>query len=491
MPVYNSLVSSSVAASGVPAKFTNSASHIKNPSFYDSISIGTLKPENVIVSVSDSGQEALSSLSHSFYATKGYLSLSQMFDSYTINVFTRIQLFDSEGNVIADSLYGTESYAAFEAWQKGELFVEEGTYTVVATPNTDLIGDINLSMSTFHQQGTALSVNSSLNASTTAAYYNFSLSGTNLKFDFNAGKESSNLRVIIFDAKGTIVADSDGDRFMKAQYILATSGTGLSLDSGDYVVAVTYKNNIQKAYDVDYSFTLYSGSTYSAVYTTNASVKPYDPSAAGSVEVDPYALLYEAQGFNKFNSSPATAVTIGWLQQDKSMLAVQSAFNNAGKSQYYMFTLQQGDNIKFDFNKSITKEASNIRVQLLDATGLFVYADSHGTPEQQKAYRELTSETGLSAKPGKYTVHVSYLEAVSDNVFYEFGIYSGTRFEAQYKTFASPQTFEHALLSGDFSLTGSLGHMLSTYLDKMINPDNYDEFALDNSKLMDALKGRF
>jgi len=92
--------------SALLAKYSNSATHIKNPTFYDSIALGSLKSESVVVSVSDEGKESTDGkIVKSFHANDGYLSLSQMFGSYTVSTFTNITLLDNDGNTIASSIY--------------------------------------------------------------------------------------------------------------------------------------------------------------------------------------------------------------------------------------------------------------------------------------------------------------------------------------------------------------------------------------------------
>ncbi|MFA4993789.1 MAG: hypothetical protein WC521_00575 [Bdellovibrionales bacterium] len=481
----NILVSSSVSASAIAAEYSISTAHPKNETVNEAINIGNLNEQSVIVSITDDGAVATTAVSTSFVSKGGTVSLSQAIDSLVDVVFTRFQLMDSEGTIIADSDGAGALYTAYSDWVDGTLSISAGTYTVTATPDTEFTGDIALTINASELQGTSLQVDSALTGSDTSEYYNFSLAGTNIKLDFDAGRNSGDTRVILYDDNYKIIADSSGNSYQRSQYLAMTSGTGLASASGDYTILVTYSDTADMTQDVDYTFRLYSGNSYAAVYTTTAKAQPYDGSAKGSVEAASDALLYEASAYNKINTNASKAINVGWLQQDKSMLDVFSMLTSADNTNFYIFTLQQGNNLKFDFNASTTQNEAGIRVQLLDGSGSYVYADSGGTTEQRARYEMLTSSTGIDAKTGNYVIKITYADGVDrNNLQYEFGVYSGSAYAAQYKTIASAQTYGNAILTSELGGSSAASAGIAAYLSAQMNED--EDYL--STKLSEALK---
>lgn len=484
----NILVSSSVSASAVAAAYSLTSAHKKNETAADAVNIGNLDEQSVIVTVSDKGTEATSAVSQSFTSKGGTVSLSEAIDSYVNIVFTRFQLTDGSGTVVADSDGNADQVANYGKWVDGTLVIAAGTYTATATPDTQFTGNIDLTINSQEQQGTSLEVKSTLTGSDTSEYYNFSLSGTNIKLDFDAGKNSGAARVILYNSNHSIVADSAGNSYQKAQYAALTSGTGLSAKSGDYSVEVTYADNADSTQNVGYDFKLYSGNTYAAIYTSTVKAQPYDGSAKGSVEVPSDALLYETAAYNKIKTDATKAINIGWMQQDKSMLDVYSQLTNDDNTNYYIFTLQQGNNLKFDFNSATTANEAGLRVQLMNSTGTYVYADNQGTAEQRARYEQLTSSTGIDAQTGDYMVKITYADGVTkSDLPYEFGVYSGSTFSAQYKTTASAQTYGNAILSGELGVSTAAAVGIATYLTAQMYKD--EEYF--TKTLTDALKSLY
>ncbi len=472
-----SIVSSSVSADASLTTYNVNTSHKKNETAAQAINIGNLNETSSTISVSDKGLESSAAVSTTFTAEMGVTSLSQSFSNFVTEAMTHFQLYDGSNTIIADNQGTTEQQAAFALWVQGGLNLEAGTYTAIATPVTGLPGSPSLTISATEQQGTSLQVSSTLTGSDTSEFYNFSLSGGNIKLDFQTTSKSNAARVVLYNSTGGIVADSAGNAYQRAKYTDLTSGVGLTALSGDYSVKVTYARGANTTKNLDYSMQLYSGNSYAVVYKNKVAAQPYDNTAAGSVTPATDAQLYTHADYNKITGTAATAVNIGWLQQDKSMLDVFSSLTSADHTDYYSFTLQQGDNLKFGFKTSKTKNTTGLRAQLMNSTGSFVIADNYGTPAQQKAYQELTTTKGLTAKTGKYVVKVFYADnATKKDTPYEFGIYSGTTYKAQYKTTASPQTYANAMLRGEVG-GAATASALASYLNAVTNGTTADSLT--------------
>jgi len=368
------------------------------------------------------------------------------------------------------------------------VFKSESSHVKNATKDDAIdIGDLTEAAESDTGYGTSLQVSSKLTGSDTTEYYDFTLTGTNIKLDFSSSDKKST-RIILYNSSGNIVADSQGNAVQRAKYRSMTSGTGLSADSGDYTIEVTYTKRADETQDIDYGLKLYSGDTYAAVYKNVVEAQEYDASAYGSVTATTDAELYTTSAYNKINTSAAAAITIGWLMADRDMLDVYSKLTSDDNTNYYSFTFEEGETLKFGFNSTTTNDADSLRVQLLDMTGTYVFADSEGTEAQKKAYEELTSHQGFSMDPGTYVVKVTYASDVTTKTdqVYEFGIFSGSIYSAEYKTTASAQTYANALLNGE--VTGSTGSTaIAAYLTAQMNGE--DDYL--SSQLSDALSSLY
>ncbi|MDR3448957.1 MAG: hypothetical protein P4M15_04275 [Alphaproteobacteria bacterium] len=479
-----SLVSSSVDAAAYVTTYNTVTSHPKNETSSEAISIGNLNEENTSISLSDNGTAATSAVSATFQTeAEGTVSLSTKDITGTASL--RFQLYDSSGNVVADSQGTSDQVAAYNEWANGTLQVAGGTYTATATPNDSSSTSSSagsLSISTSLQQATTLAVKSQLTGSDQSEYYSYSFSGTTMKLDFSATTNAHDARVVVYNSSGDVVADSAGNDYEKSNYAKLTSSAGLSASSDNYSVKVTYAAGADPTtQNVNYSLQLYGGNSYSVIYKNKVTAQATDNTAAGSVSATSDAQLYTTSQYHTINEKASSAVNIGWLQQDKSMLDVNSQLTSTDNTDYYSFTLQQGNNLKFGFNTSTTTDSSKFRVQLMDSSGSRVIADTEGTAAQQAAYKELTTTNGLTANAGSYIVKVSYAaNATKSDATYEFGIYSGTSYAAEYKTTASAQTYANAVLNGDVSGSSS-STAIAAYLTAVSNGDT-------SSSLSDALK---
>jgi len=448
-----SLVNASVGSTASLATFNIKTSAVKNETSANAINIGNLTEQSDTVSVSNAGALANTAVSTTFSGQTGDLAtLSQNFNNVVDQASTRYQLYAPDGTtIIADNQGTTAQQLAYTEWVgSGLTLSSSGTYTAIATPDDGSAAAISSSQT----QGTALGVTSTLTGSDANEYYNFALTaGNNIKLNFDAGSATPSTRVQLYNANGQLVADSEGNAYQQANYVALTSGTGLTASPGNYSVEVSYANGVNPdSQSIPYSFQLYSGSTYSVVYNNSVTAQPTDTTAAGSVTATSQALAYSRSAFNTISETAATAVNAGWLQENKSALQVESQLTSADSADYFSFTLQSGNNLKFGFDSTTTTDPSALRVQIYDSTGSELIADSQGTAAQQAAYKELTTTNGLTAKAGTYVAKISYAPGVTPSTqTYLFNIYSGTSYAALYKTIASAQTYGNALLSGSVS----------------------------------------
>jgi len=221
-----SLATSSVNATASVATFNISTSAPKNETSSQAINIGNLTEQSTIVNVSDEGSKVGSPVSTVFTTQTGdAISLSETFNSIINQADTRFQLYNSAGTVLADSQGTTSQQALYDEWISGGLSLPGDTYTSVATPEPNVAATITSSQN----QGTALQVSSQLTGSDATEYYNFNLTaGNNIKLALDAGKQTSDVRVQLYNSTGNLVADSAGNAFEKANYLALTSGTGLT-----------------------------------------------------------------------------------------------------------------------------------------------------------------------------------------------------------------------------------------------------------------------
>lgn len=470
----NVLVTSSVNPSPLLTTFNVNTSHKRNETSAQAINIGNLTEESTIVKVSDQGATAGSAVSTSFTAQAGDVtSLAESFGNIVNEASTHFQLYDSSNNLIADNQGTTAQQQAYTQWVQGSLTLNAGTYTATATPG---IGTVALNISTLQQQGTSLEVNSQLTGGDTSEYYNFALTaGNNIKLSFDAGSGTPSTRVQLYSSSGRLVADNEGNAYEKANFQALTSGTGLTSSQGNYSIKVSYANGADTTKNIKYNMQLYSGSNYAVVYNNNVTAQPADYSASGSVTATRKALAYSRQAFHTIDETAATAINIGWLAQNKSSLNVYSQLTSADSTDYYSFTLQSGDNLKFGFDTKQTKTPSAFHVQILDGSGMHVIADNQGTPTQQAAYKSLTTTNGLKASPGNYIVKIGYAANVKKTAqTYDFNLYSGTSYSAQYKTIASPQTYGNALLAGTVAGSTNSATAMAAYLTAVSNGGSPD-----------------
>jgi hypothetical protein len=317
---------------------------------------------------------------------------------------------------------------------------------------------------------TQLDVTGQVTGQNDTDYYQFNLQGNSpLKADFENLTSTSDLRVQLYNSSGALIADSAGTTAQQTAYYELTSPNGLTANAGSYTMAVTYAPTSPKSVPQDYSLSLYSGHTFQSAYETTAAPQT---SASQNVPVDNTltfatsdAQLYTAQQYHKIDETAETGINVGWLYDDKTALQVQSQVTTADQNDYYNFTFEQGSALKLAFNNQTN--TSDLRVQLMDATGTDIIADSDGTPAQQAAYAALTSSSGLNAQPGQYSVKVTYAQAAStaNPQTYQFSLYSGQSYSTLDQTTASAETYGHAVLAGDLG-TGSYNatNAAATYL---------------------------
>jgi hypothetical protein len=222
-----------------------------------------------------------------------------------------------------------------------------------------------------------------------------------------------------------------------------------------------------------YSMQIYSGSTYQTIYKTTATL-PTSASSGATPNVGIFAnsqaQLFSRQSYHTIGEGVTGGVNIGWLSADKSALNVVSQLTNVDKAESYLFTLQQGNNLKLAFNNQTN--TAKTRIQILDPTGTNVIADNYGTDTQKQAFAALTSSNGLKSDPGQYAVQVSYAPNVNtaQTQTYDFQIYSGNTYINLYKTTTSAQTYENAVLSGNPHVTGyNPANATASYLNSMLS----------------------
>ncbi len=356
----------------------------------------------------------------------------------------------------------------------------------------DVINVLNASLQdasnigTLKTNETQLDVTGQLSKANSDHYYKFTLDGDSLKVNFKNNTNSSALRVQIMDADGKVVADSSSraSSALQAAYASASSSKGLNLESGDYYVKVTFDATSLRSIDQTYSLGLYSGDRFGVSYQTTgkSQTKPsqtvtYDNTMTYSL-ID--ALEYSTKATHLANETSSSAINVGWIFKDKSALSVKGQMTSVCDEQYYSFTLQQGEDLKFAFNNKTG--TSELRVQLYDSTGSKLLADSHGTEKQRKAYASLVSSDGLAAKAGNYVVKVSYASgAAKKDQTYSLNIYSGTVYDALYETVTTTETAATAILAGHLTDSTDPRTVSATYLASALGEDLDDVFSVLNS----------
>jgi len=286
---------------------------------------------------------------------------------------------------------------------------------------------------------TQLDAGATLTSSSFSNYYSFNFQNdgsSTLKLAFNNTTDTTDLRVQVLDSSGNVVADSDGTADQITAYQQLQTSTGLSADSGQYYVKVSYDDTSQTP-DQSYSLSLYSGTTFTAAYQTTAlqagAQAGSDPNSLGIYDAFG-ATSYTRTATNPVTASPATSLPLGTLVTNQSQLSVASEVNSLVPTEDYNFNLQ-GNSLKLGFQNNT--DTSNLRVQVTDSNGNII-ADSAGTVDQQLAYAQLSTTTGLAANPGQYNVSVSYAPGSSTDQSqnYALELYSGATYTASYQTTA-------------------------------------------------------
>ncbi|HEU0117162.1 MAG TPA: hypothetical protein VFR09_00900 [Alphaproteobacteria bacterium] len=472
-------VTYSVSAAAYTTTYTVPTTQKANESVSNAVAIGDLAQQGIILDVNEQGTtDGVQTYNFTLGANdNAYLNLN--FNNIVDQKTTQIQILDSQGNVIADNDGTAEQQYAFTQLTTTGFTPGAGNYTIQVTPPPD--GEApQLSIGATQQQGTSLSVNSTLTSTDPADYYSFSVgNSSNIKLAFNPAASSPSARVQLYDTSGNLIADSQGNSFQKSEYAALTSGTGLAAGTGNYVVAVSYAGNVDPSTQANlkYNFQLYSGVNYAVVYQSNVAPIAADTSAAGSVKASSDAQSFGRQAYHTVSETATSGVSVGWLQQNKTAINVTSLLTGFDNTNYYNFVMQSGDNLKLSLTNLTNKNANNdIHIQLLNSSGGKVLADNQGSAAQQEAFKELTSSTGLAGNPGDYVVKVTYAQGANKNtnLQYNFQIFSGTTYSSVYNTTASAQNYENAVLSGDISGGYSPFAAAASYLNGIANGQTQD-----------------
>lgn len=287
-------------------------------------------------------------------------------------------------------------------------------------------------------------------------YYKFTLEGDSLKLDFKNLTGTSALQLQLLDESGNVLADSEGVSTQLTDYVKMLSSDGLELDPGTYYLRVSYSATSLRENPQQYSIDLYSGSHFNNSYQTvglaQTSLKQKVAIDNTMVYATADAMFYTHEEYNKLDATAATAVTIGWISENKSALSLNSKLTQINYQQFYSFTLQKGNSLKMFFDNQTN--TSGIRIQLMDQTGTYIYADNEGSASQKKAFENLTSSSGIEAKPGKYVVKITYGKSAdrTKDQTYNFKLYSGESYSALYETTAYAESFDTAILNGTFQV---------------------------------------
>lgn len=167
--------------------------------------------------------------------------------------------------------------------------------------------------------------------------------------------------------------------------------------------------------------------------------------------------------YNSVFPTKSNAAILGNLAQNSTDINVLSQLDQNVSQNYYKFNFTSGSALKLAFNTTTSFSnasilnpagsqtdavAANLRFQLYDITGNLI-ADSGGTPEQQTAYADLTSSSGLSAANGTYTVKVSSAptRSITSPTSYNFQLYSGSTYTENQTYSAQTQAFDPNLFA--------------------------------------------
>lgn len=335
---------------------------------------------------------------------------------------------------------------------------------------------------------TQLDVKAQISRENSAHFHKFTLDGDHLKLGMVNNTGSSGLRVQLLASNGKVIADSSqfAVKYLRDAYADLTSDEGLDREAGEYYVKVTFDATSRRGVPQTYSLGLYSGTLFTASYQTTAKAQT---SAKQAVLIDKtmtYALIgaqaYENKTLHTANETAAEAVNIGWLYANKSALTASSWLTDVVKEQYYTFTLQKGEDLKMAFNNKTN--TSDVRVQLFDSTGTKVLADNYGSEKQKAAYEKFLSSDGIEAKAGQYIVKVSFAEgAEKKKQIYDFHIYSGTTYDALYKTIAGTESLQAAMMNGHFARGFLAKEVSASYLARMSQGENINIMEILSQKI--------
>ncbi len=397
--------------------------------------------------------------------------------TYDNNIITSTQIQSYDPNLFVPSASSVTSSTHAESYAKSSTFFADASASKAIS-----LGDLI-------RNKTDLSASSKITLGYPTNYFSFNFKeGDAIKLSFNNSNVDNPqaLQVQLLDSSGKVVADNQGSEDLKNAYTQLTSGVGLKASTGKYFVKVSavsgsnLSNNAQT-----YNFQLYSGSSYNQVYETTAK-QPVSAKAGNPVKEGLDVGVFEAANakqatqkkFNQINATASSAVPIGYLFENKTSLSVSSLLTRDDNEEYYSFVFQKGDAVKLDFTNATN--TSSVRVQLLDQTGNYVYADNKGTDEQKKNYQSLTSTKGVElGNGGSYVIKIFYAQDTNKTLsqIYGFNLYSGTSFIENDKTTASAQNYQNALLSGNATKSYSSAAAAASYYSDSYNGTSTDIFG--------------
>ncbi|MGE4350974.1 MAG: hypothetical protein AB7E52_02160 [Bdellovibrionales bacterium] len=149
-----------------------------------------------------------------------------------------------------------------------------------------------------YENKSALEVNGLINSVAPEQYYTMTLQqGEALKMAFSNHTDTSALRVQIYDSSGTkLLADSHGTEEQQAAYAKLTSSTGLAVDTGTYIIKVSYVDG-EPEDDQIYDLKFYSGEYYDTLYTTDVGVESLSNALANGHLVPGYSMKAAAASY--------------------------------------------------------------------------------------------------------------------------------------------------------------------------------------------------
>lgn len=163
--------------------------------------------------------------------------------------------------------------------------------------------------------------------------------------------------------------------------------------------------------------------------------------------------LYQQAITNVIGGTAYNAPQIGYLDANKTQLEVQGTLTQQSSVNYFKFAFRKGD--KFNLN---TNNNKGVRVQLMDASGNRVIADSVGSNASAKKALADLKGPGKEMRNGNYVLKVTYDGTVpkSRTLNYDITLSAGPKYVARYKTLAAADTIQNQLLAG-----GSVGYTAS------------------------------